>query len=111
MRTRFTTSSVILAVLVTFALVAPVAAAGRWTTFKQSGTQASAFRSDCVDNGDGTGTCESVSLDVFSGTSRQSGEPTVTGDQVCYGETTETFELDSGQPVEMRSLFGCSLHT
>jgi hypothetical protein len=110
MRTRFTASSIVIAVLVTFALAAPVAAAGKWTTFKQSGTQASAFRSACVENGDGTATCESVSIDVFSGTSRQSGQPTVTGDQVCYGENSETFELESGRPVELRSVFGCALH-
>lgn len=108
MRSGFRPASVIIAILATIALAAPVSAASPWMTFKQSGTNAFAFNGDCTDNGDGTMTCEGQSVDVFKGTIKQSGEPTRKGEQVCYSEHSDTFDADTGEPIESHFVFGCT---
>ena len=90
-------------------LAGSVAAASPAQTFKESGTSAFAFTGDCTPNTDGTTTCENQSIDVFEGTAKATGEPNFKGDRVCYGESTDTFVTDTGEPVESHSLFGCTL--
>lgn len=109
MRPRFRPAGVIVAVLAAILLAAPVAAASPWVTFKQSGTSAVASSGDCTENLDGTVTCESQHVDAFEGTIRQTGEPTRKGEQVCYSESVDTFDPNTGELVESHALFGCAL--
>ena len=107
MRSRFKPASVVLAILAAIILAAPLAAASPWVTFKQSGTSAFAFTGDCTENPDGTVTCTSESITVFEGTIKQSGEPTRKGDQICYGESSDTFDPNTGEG-ESQGSFGCT---
>jgi hypothetical protein len=109
MRSHFRPASVILAIVSAIVLAAPVAATSPWTTFKQSGTNAFAGSTECTDNGDGTVTCEGESLDVFEGTMKASGEPNRTGEQACYTEFSDTFDQNTGEPIESHVVFGCAL--
>ncbi|MGH2418469.1 MAG: hypothetical protein ACRDFY_09070 [Candidatus Limnocylindria bacterium] len=110
MRSRSRPASVILAILAVIILAAPVTAANPWMAFKQSGTNAFAFTPEsCLDNADGTITCQAESIDVFDGTMKQTGEPTIHGEQACYNQSSFTFDPDSGGPIASRSLFGCAL--
>ena len=111
MRPRFRPAGVIIAILAAILLAAPAAAASPWVTFKQSGTSAVASTGTCTENADGTMTCQSQHIDAFEGTIRQSGEPTRRGDQVCYSESTDTFDPITGELIESHSLFGCAVDT
>jgi hypothetical protein len=108
MRSRFKPASLVLAILAALLIAAPVAAADPWQTFKQSGT--SAFASDvvCTENPNRTVTCEGESLDVFEGTTKQSGQPTMSGERVCYSQFTDTFNPRTGEG-ESSGVFGCTL--
>ena len=108
MRTRFKPASVVLAVLAALLIAAPVAAADPWLTFKQSGTSAFAFDQVCTENPNRTVTCEGESIDVFDGTTRQTGQPTASGDRVCYSQFTDTFNPRTGEG-ESSGVFGCAL--
>ena len=107
MRSRFKPASVVLAILAAITLAAPVAAASPWVTFKQSGTSAFAFTGDCAENPDGTVTCTSESIVVFAGAIKQSEELTRKGDQICYSESSDTFDPNTGEPIELHALSGC----
>jgi hypothetical protein len=109
MRSRSRSVSLVIAILAAFAMAAPVAAASQWETFKQAGTNAFAFTDTCSDNTDGTVTCTGQSIDVFEGRISQPGEPTFSGEQVCYSEQSFTFDPASGEPIESRGRFGCTL--
>jgi hypothetical protein len=108
MRSRFKPASVVLTILAALLISAPVAAANPWQTFKQSGTNAFAFDQMCTENPNRTVTCEGESLDIFEGTTRQSGQPTVSGERVCYSQFTGTFNPRTGEG-ESSSVFGCTL--
>ena len=108
MRSRFKPASLVLAVLAALLMAAPVAAADPWQTFKQSGTNAFAFDQACTENPNRTVTCEGESLDVFEGTIRQSGQPTTSGERVCYSQFTDTFNPRTGEG-ESSGVFGCAL--
>ena len=109
MRSRSLLLTVAVALLAALTLAAPVAAADRWVTARQAGTHAFAYNDDCADNPDGSETCGGQSIDVFEGRTSQSGEPTLTGEQVCYGEYTFTYDPVTGQPLESSGRFGCAL--
>jgi uncharacterized membrane protein len=109
MRPRFRLASAIAAILAAMLLAAPAAAANPTFVFKETGTSAFAFNGECVDDPDGTTTCESQSIDVFKGTTKQTGEPTFKGQRVCYSESSDTFNTNIGQPIESHALFGCTL--
>ena len=108
MRSRYKPASVVLAILAALLIAAPVAAANPWQTFKQSGTNAFVFAQVCTENPNRTVTCEGESLDIFEGTTRQSGQPTVSGERVCYGQFTDTFNPRTGEG-ESSGVFGCTL--
>ena len=109
MYSRFKPAGVVLAILAALLIAAPVAAAGPWQTFKQSGTNAFAFNEACTENPNRTVTCEGESIDVFEGTTRQSGQPTVSGERVCYSQFTNTFNPRTGDG-ESSGVFGCALN-
>ncbi len=109
MRSRFRLAAAIVALLSTFLVANPVAAAGPWTVFYQSGTNAYAYTSDCIAQSTGTVTCEGRSLDVFEGKLRAAGEPNRTTEQTCYSEFRETFDADSGAFQEHHAVFGCEI--
>lgn len=109
MRSPFKFAGATLALAAALFIAAPVAAASPPVVFREAGTSAFAFNGECLENSDGTATCESQSIDVFKGTTRQVGEPTIRGQRVCYGESTDTFDATTGQPIESHSLFGCNL--
>ncbi len=102
-------NSILMAVVAALLLAAPAAAASPWFSFSQSGTTASADNSDCTDNADGTVTCQGESLFVFEGTMKASGERPMKGEYVCYSQYTDTFNPETGEPIESASLFGCTL--
>lgn len=108
MRSRFKPASVVLAVLAALLIAAPVAAADPWLTFKQSGTSAFAFDQVCTENPNRTVTCEGESIDVFEGTTKQTGQPTMSGERVCYSQFTYTFNPRTGEG-ESTGVFGCTL--
>ena len=101
--------AILLAIVAALLLAAPAAAASPWFTFSQSGTSAMADNSDCADNADGTVTCHGQSLFVFEGTMKSSGERPQKGEHVCYSEHSDTFDPDTGEPIDSQSLFGCTL--
>ena len=81
--------------------VGPVAAD---TTGGGNGTQATAVQDDgCTDNADGTVTCSQTELDAF--------KDKVSGDFVCYGENTFTFDPDTGDQVSSHDSSGCAENT
>jgi hypothetical protein len=45
---------------------------------------------------------------VFEGTTRQSGQPTMSGERVCYSQFTDTFNPRTGEG-ESSGVFGCAL--
>lgn len=94
--------------LVTVLVVVPAASASSWATYRQSGTNAFAFDGSCTDNPDGTISCEGRSIDVFKGMTKETGEAGRHISQVCYGESTETFDPDTGEG-EFEGSFGCTL--
>lgn len=109
MAPRIRRASAMVALIAVILVAAPVAAASPWVVFKQSGTNAFAFSGgECTDNMDGTLTCEGQSIDVFEGTTKQSGEPTRKGEQACYSEFSHTFVPDTGQEIDYHALFGCT---
>lgn len=108
MRPRFRRASAIVAFMAAVLVAAPVAATSPWVTFKQTGTSAFAFNSECTDNPGGTTTCEGEFLDVFKGTSKASGEPTRRVEQVCYSQFSDTFDSDTGEFIESHGSFGCT---
>lgn len=108
MHSRFKPASVGVAVLAALLIAAPVAAADPWLTFTQSGTSAFASDQVCTENPNRTITCEGESIDVFEGTMRQSGQPTVRGERVCYSQFTSTFNPRTGEG-ESSGVFGCAL--
>ncbi len=108
MRSGFRAVSLVIAIVAVFTLAAPVAAASKWTTFKQAGTNAFAFSNACTDNPDGTVTCGGQSIDVFEGRIRETGQPTFKGEQICYNEFQETFDPSTGEVLESSSAFGCA---
>ena len=99
-----------LAGLVAVILLTTPALAARWEFgFTSSGTNASAqTESMCSDNGDGTSTCTSTFVFVFAGKSRELGSPTVHAEQVCYNESSDTFDTETGEPIAFSGLFGCA---
>lgn len=110
MRPHLRLASVIVAVLIAILAVGPVAAASPWVTVKQTGTSAYAYSGgECTDNLDGTVTCEGQSIDVFDGSTRQSGQPTRKGEHACYSEFSSTFDPESGEQIDYHALFGCTL--
>jgi hypothetical protein len=108
MRSGFRAASLVMAIVAVFTLAAPVAAASKWTTFKQAGTNAFAFNEACVDNPDGTVTCDGQSIDVFEGRILEPGQPTFRGEQVCYSEHHDTLHPGTGASIESSSSFGCT---
>ena len=106
MRNHFRLASAIVA-LVAILVAAPAASASSWVTYRQSGTNAFASEGTCTDNPDGTVSCESRSIDVFKGTIKEKGVPSRHGEQVCYGESRETFDPDTGEGTSEGS-FGCT---
>lgn len=106
---RFRLASAIVALLAAILVVAPVAAASPWTTYKQSGTSAYAYHDECVDNGNGTMTCEGQSIDVFTGSMREGGAASRRGEQVCASDYRYTFDSNTWETVDSVSLFGCTL--
>ena len=109
MRSRFRLAAAIVALLATILIANPVAAASPWAVSHQSGTNAYAFTSDCVEHGDGTVTCEGRSIDVFEGKLHAAGAPNRTIQQACYGEYRETFDAAEGAILEYHALFGCAI--
>ena len=107
MRYHFRLASAIVA-LVAVLVAAPAASASSWVTYRQSGTNAFAFEESCTDNPDGTVSCESRSIDVFKGTTKEKGEPSRHGEQVCYSESRETFDPNTGEG-EFVGSFGCTV--
>lgn len=101
-------ASAIVALLATILVTAPVAAASPWITYKQSGTNAYAFHEECVDNANGTTTCEGQSIDVFEGSLRDQGAPTRHGEQACVGDYRYAFDSDTGEIVDSVGRFGCT---
>jgi len=98
MRLRHRLVGALGAILIAFALAAPVAAD---TTGGGNGTQASAFQDGgCSDNGDGTVTCSQTELDAF--------KDNVSGDEVCYDELTFTFDSNTGDQLSSHESFGCT---
>jgi hypothetical protein len=108
MRSTFRAASLVIAIVAVFTLAAPVAAASQWTTFRQTGINAFAFNDACVDNPDGTVTCEGQSIDVFEGRILETGQPTFRGEQVCYNEHREIFDPGTGETVDSSFSFGCT---
>jgi hypothetical protein len=106
MRHQFRLTGAIVALVAVF-VIAPAASASSWVTYRQSGTNAFAFDGSCTDNPDGTVSCESRSIDVFKGMTKETGEPGRHTAQVCYGESTETFDPDTGEG-EFEGSFGCT---
>jgi hypothetical protein len=100
----------VLAGLVAIILLTTPALAARWEFgFTSSGTNASAqTESVCNDNGDGTSTCTGTFLFVFAGKSRELGSPTVHTEQVCYSESSDTFDTETGEPIAFTGVFGCA---
>ena len=81
--------------------VGPVAAD---TTGGGNGTQATAVQDDgCTDNADGTVTCSQTELDAF--------KDKVSGDFVCYSESTFTFDPDTGDQISSHDSSGCAENT
>lgn len=109
MRSRFKPANVVLAIMATLIIAAPVAAADPWLTFKQAGTSAFASNVECVENPNRTVTCSGQSIDIFEGTTKQTGEPTRSGERVCYSEFTDTFNPRTGVG-ESTGVFGCTLN-
>ena len=101
-------ASAIVALVATILVAAPVLAASPWTTFKQSGSNAYASHEECVDNANGTITCEGQSIDVFEGSLREHGAPTRKGEQVCAGDYRYTFDPNTGEMVDSVGRFGCT---
>jgi len=86
------------AILIAFVLAAPVAAD---TTGGGNGTTATAFQDHgCTDNGDSTVTCSQTQLDAFRGN--------VSGDFVCYDDSTFTSDQDTGDTLSSHESFGCT---
>lgn len=108
MRSRFRLAAAIVALLATILIANPVAAASPWTVFHQSGTNAFASTSDCIEHVDGTVTCAGRSIDVFEGKLRTPGEPNRTTEQTCYSDYRETFDPVEGSLLEYHALFGCA---
>lgn len=109
MRHQFRLASAIVA-LVAILVAAPAASASSWVTYRQSGTNAFAYDGTCTDNPDGTVSCESRSIDVFTGTTKEKGEPTRHGDQVCYSKSRETFDPNTDEG-DFEGSFGCTFGT
>lgn len=109
MRSRFLPLRAGVAILIALTIAAPVAAADRWVTSRQAGTHGFAFTEACSDNPDATVTCGGQIIDVFEGRTRQSGQPTFTGEQVCYGEYMFTYDPATGQIIESGGRFGCAV--
>jgi hypothetical protein len=108
MRTRVRLVSAIVALAAVLVAASTASAASPWTTsIKQSGTHAFAFAGDCVENGDGTVTCDNEGIDVFEGTFKEQGQPTRKGEQVCYSESTDTFDRETGAG-EFSGVAGCA---
>ncbi len=108
MRPRIRPAGVIFTILASLLLAAPTAAASPWTSFAQSGTNASADTYDCTENPDGTETCEGQSLYVFEGTMKASGERARKGEQVCYSESGYTYDPTTGELFDQEEVFGCT---
>ena len=106
MRSRFKPASMVLAILAALLIAAPVAAADPWQTFKQSGTNAFASDVVCTENPNRTVTCTGQSINVFAGSTKQSGEPTRNVESVCYSAFTDTFNPRTGEG-ESSGVFGC----
>ena len=86
------------AILIAMVFAAPVAAD---TTGGGNGTEATAFVDQvCTDNLDGTITCSETRLDAFKGK--------VSGDLVCYDESTFTFDEATGNTLSSHGLSGCT---
>ena len=109
MRSPIKFASATVVITVALLVAAPVAAASPPLVFREAGTSAFAFNGECVDNPNGTVTCENQSIDVFKGTTKQVGEPTIRGQRVCYSESTDTFDATTGQPIQSHAVFGCNL--
>ena len=89
-------------------LTSPTLAAKWDFTGSQSGVSGSAQSEFvCIDNGDGTETCSSSAIFVFVGRSKSTGTPMEHVEDVCYGDFSDTFVTDTGEPVEFTSRFGC----
>jgi len=103
----------VVAATVTVVLVTSPVWAAKWDfVASSSGISASAQTEFvCSDNGDGTATCSSANVFVFSGRSKEIGSSTVHHEQVCYNESTDTFVADTGEPISFVGLFGCELDT
>ena len=98
MRLRHRLVGALGAILIAFVLAAPVAAD---TTGGGNGTQATAFQDGgCTDNGDSTFTCSGTQLDAF--------KDKVSGDFVCYDQSTFTSDQDTGDTLSSHETFGCT---
>ena len=105
MRPRFRLASAIVALMAAIFVTAPVAATSPWLTFKQVGTSAFASNEECVNNADGSVTCVGQSVSVFDG---KSSELSRKGEQVCYSDSSNTFDPNTGETIEVHALSGCT---
>jgi hypothetical protein len=103
----------VVAALAAVILLTTPAAAAKWEfAATSSGTSASAQSEFvCTDNSDGTTTCTSAGVFVFSGRSKEIGTSTVHTEQVCYNESSDTFDTETGEPIAFGGLFGCAFDT
>src|SRR4051812_38005041 len=107
MHSRFALLPAVVATIATLLLVGPAAAATPWTVYSRSGSGAEAWTKSCVDSPDGTQSCQAANISAFSGTTRATGEPTRTGDEVCYSDFTSVWDPANGT-AESHGVFGCA---
>lgn len=108
MHARIRLASAIVALMAALLVAAPVAAASPWGASRQAGTNAYASNDACTDNADGSVTCQGASVDVFEGSTRESGGRTRKGEHACYGEYRYTYDPTTGETAESHGRFGCT---
>jgi hypothetical protein len=112
MRSHRRLGAVVAALAAVILLTSPALAAPWEAVFRESGTSAFAQSEfTCIDNGDGTTTCTSAVVFVFSGRSKELGTSTVHAERVCYNEFSDTFDPVTGQFIGSTGVFGCALDT
>jgi hypothetical protein len=100
----------IVAAFVGLVVMAGPVSAGPWQlVYREAGTSAyTEFNASCADNGDGTETCEGTVIDVFEGSSKERGSRTVHSERACYSQLSGTFDIDTGEPLELSGVVGCA---
>src|SRR5919198_4824364 len=111
MRGRARLISCLLAIVSVLVFASATAGASPWLSLRQHGVGAVSAQIGCTDNGDGTASCETEVLQVFQGTVKVTGDPTLHGQQVCYEKLSVTFDADSSLVIDGHGLFGCALDT